>query len=179
MSEDDNIDDDNNADDNEGRFPLSIYDKPKIEKLVELIRNHLSEMGPKDLRAAASVLFALERLPATTPGVQVTFGFTQPNTDGNYGWADISISEDEFRLDVGEHFYDPSVGGDTEIRTKFETGAGEDWREGDIDEWLEVANVIALEGHVSAEDYSDHEGIEWNAEVDPHRWRRRSSHPEE
>jgi hypothetical protein len=42
-------------------------------------------MSPDDLRSAASVLLALERLPATTPGVQVTFGFAQPNTDGNYG----------------------------------------------------------------------------------------------
>ena len=168
MSEDDDVDDDDN--DNEGRFPLSITDKPKIERVIHLVRSHLPSMSPDDLRAAASVLLALERLPATTPGVQITFGFAQPNTSGNFGWADIEISENEFRLGVGEHFYDPSVGGDTESRTVFETQAGGDWREGDIDDWLPVANVIASEGSVSSEDYSNHEAIEWRAEGDQDAW---------
>jgi hypothetical protein len=166
MSEDNDLDDR----DNEGRFPLSIADKPKIERVIELVRDHLPSMSPGDLRAAASVLLALERLPAATPGVRVTFGFTQPNTDGNYGWVDIEISEDEFRLGVGEHFYDPSVGGDTETRTVFEAQAGGDWGEGDIDDWLPVANVIASEGRVSAEDYSEHDAIEWGAEGDRDPW---------
>jgi hypothetical protein len=46
---------------NEGRFPLSIDDKPKIERVIELVRDKLSSMSPGDLRAAASVLLALER----------------------------------------------------------------------------------------------------------------------
>jgi hypothetical protein len=171
MHENNDVDDP----DNEGRFPLSIDDKPKIEQVIELVRNHLSSMAPGELRAAASVLLALERLPAITPGIRVTFGFTRPNTDGNYGWADIEISEDEFRLGVGEHFYDPSVGGDTETRTVFETLAGGDWREGDIEDWLPVANVIASEGRVSAEDYSEHEEIEWTAEGDLDTWHMASS----
>jgi hypothetical protein len=168
MSEDDDLEDDH---DNEGRFPLSITDKPKIEKMIELVREHLPSMSPADLRAAASVLLALERLPATTPGVHVTFGFAQPNTDGNFGWADIEISEDEFRLGTGEHFHDPAVGGDTETRTVFEAQAGGDWRQGDIDDWLPVLSVIASEGNVSAEDYSDHDAIEWEDEGEPDAWR--------
>ena len=122
MSEEDDLEDDDRE--NEGRFPLSVIDKPKIEKVVELVRDNLSSMSPADLRAAASILLALERLPLTTPGVQVTFGFVQPNTDGNFGWADIEISENEFRLGTGEHFHDPAVGGDTESRTVFEMQAG-------------------------------------------------------
>jgi hypothetical protein len=167
MSEDNDLDDR----DNEGRFPLSITDKSKIETVIKLVRDQLPSMRPGDLRAAASVLLALERLPATTPGVRVTFGFTQPNTDGNYGWVDIEISEDEFRLGAGEHFYDPAVGGDTETRIVFEAQAGGDWSEGDIDDWLPVASVIASEGRVSAEDYSEHDAIEWGAEGDPDTWR--------
>lgn len=52
----------------------------------------------------------------------------------------------------------------------FETQAGGDWREGDIDDWLPVANVIASQGSVSSEDYSDHEAIEWGAEGDRDAW---------
>jgi hypothetical protein len=151
---------------NAGRFPLSIDDITKAEKVIKLVREQLSTMSPAHVRTAASVLLALEHLPATTPGIQVTFGFVQRNTDGNYGWADITISEDEFRLGVGEHYYDPSVGGDTETRIAFEAQAGGEWTEGDIDDWLPVANVIATEGDISMEDYSDYEAIEWANETD-------------
>jgi hypothetical protein len=85
--------------------------------------------------------------------------------DGNYGWVDITISEHEFLLGIG----DPSVGGDTETRTSFEAQAGGSG-EGDIDEWLAVADVIAADGRVSAEDYSDHDAIDWTAEGEPTDW---------
>jgi hypothetical protein len=97
-----------------GRFPLSIDDITKVEEVINLVRDQLRNMRPAHLRAAASILLALERLPATTPGMQVTCSFQQPNFDGNYGWADITVSEDNFSLGLGEHFYDPTVGGDTE-----------------------------------------------------------------
>ena len=152
--------------DREKQFPLNDDDLFKIGQVIELIRSHLPDMRPSDVRAAASVLLALERLPDITPGVQITFGFTQPNTDGNFGWVDIEISEDELRFGVGEHFYSPGVGGDTEARTLFETQAGGDWREGEIDDWLPVAAVIASGGRVSAEDYSEFEETEWHSESD-------------
>ncbi|MDR3420880.1 MAG: hypothetical protein P4L80_06510 [Xanthobacteraceae bacterium] len=148
----------------EERFPLSIDHMMKVKKVIQLMRNKLPIMHPGDLRTAAVVLIALERLPATTACVDVTFGFSLPNTDGNYGWVDIHIDEQEFRLASGEHFYDPSIGGDTQSRTVFETQAGGGWYSGDIDEWLECADRIASEGQVDAEDNSDHDGIEWDAE---------------
>ena len=166
MSDDDDLDNS----DNDGRFPLSITDKPKIERVIQVVRSHLPSMSPGDLRAAAIVLLALERLPAPTPGVRVTFGF-QPNTGGNFGRADIEISENAFRLRIGEHFYNQTVGGDTDSRTVFAAQVGADWCEGDIDDWLPVATVIASEGNVGAEDYSDHEAIEWRAEGDQDAWR--------
>ncbi|MGH6662618.1 MAG: hypothetical protein ACREB6_13860 [Rhodospirillales bacterium] len=152
--------------DREKRFPLKDDDLVKIRQVIDLIRSHLPDMRPVDVRAAASVLLALERLPDITPGVQITFGFAQPNTDGNFGWADIEISEDELRFGLGEHFYSPAVGGDTEVRTVFESQAGGDWREGEIDDWLPVASVIASEGHVSAEDYSEFDETDWHSEGD-------------
>jgi hypothetical protein len=65
-------------------------------------------MTPDQIRASAFALFALEQLPGTTPGVDCRISFVQPNINGNFGWADIEISAREFRLTVGEHFYDPS-----------------------------------------------------------------------
>jgi hypothetical protein len=148
------------------RFPLSVDDILQMKKIITFMREQLTTMSPAHVRSAASVLLALERLPVVTPGIQVTFGFVQRNTDGNYGWADIAISEDELRFGIGEHFYDPSVGGDTESRIAFEAMAGGDAAEGDIDDWLSVARVVATEGDISVEDYLDYELIEWTNETD-------------
>jgi hypothetical protein len=93
--------------------------------------------------------------------VQTTFGFIQPSMDGNYAWADIRINEDSFSLSLGEHFYTPEVGGDTESRIVFETQSGTQWRAGDIGEWLEVASWIASTGRVTWDDYSAHDDIDW------------------
>lgn len=147
------------------RFPLSLDDISKIERVIELVRERLATMTPDHLRSAAAVVLALERLPATTPGIKMTFGFVQHNTDGNFGWADISISADEFTLGLGEHFYDPKVGGDTESRHAFEAYAGGDSAEGDIDNWIPVAKVISADGDVDVEDYSDYEIIDWKSGI--------------
>jgi hypothetical protein len=94
----------------------------------------------------------------------MTFGFNQRNTDSNYGWADITISEEEITLGVGEHFYDPAVAGDTESRKVFAAAAGGDAAKGDIDHWTDVATVISAEGEVDMEDYSDYEAIDWTSD---------------
>lgn len=158
---DDNLDPENDS--AARRFPLSAEDAPKIERIVLLIRAHLARMSPAQIHVAAALLLALERLPSATPGVQATFGFTEPNVDGNYGWADIRIDEDEFQLGVGEHFYTPGVGGDTESRIVFGTQSDTPWREGDIDDWLEVASLIASAGEISCEDGSAHDELDWFA----------------
>ena len=148
------------------RFPLSLDDISKLAMVIKLIREQLPSMTPAHLRCAAAVLRALERLPTTTPGIHMTFGFVQPSNSGNYGWADLFISESEFRLGVGEHFYDPGVGGDTESRVSFEAFAGGDSADGDIDDWLPLAETISAEGEVSAEDDSDYDAIDWSSETE-------------
>ena len=145
----------------ENRFPLSTFDRHQVGKVVHLVRSRLATMTPGQLRSAASALHALERLPIVTPGIQVSFGFTEPNGDGNYAWTDIKVSESEFLLLVGEHFYDPAVGGDTETRVVFEAHAGDASRKGDMEDWLETAGMIAPDGLITAEDYSDHDSVDW------------------
>jgi hypothetical protein len=161
-SEEDLDDLDPGNDELAGQFPLSAADAVKIEQIIALVRQQLARMSPAGLHVAAAVLLALERLPSTTPGVQATFGFSQPNVDGNYAWVDIRIDEEEFHLGVGEHFYTPDVGGDTESRVVFETQSGTRWREGDIDSWLEVASFIAPAGEVTFEDDSAHDELDWS-----------------
>lgn len=103
---------------------------------------------------------ALERLPYATPGVDERLSFSTPNLDGSYAWADIQIFEKEFRLSLGEYFYTPGVGGDTESRTVFFAQAGSSWREGDINEWLSSAQHYGPPRADEGEDGSDYEVID-------------------
>ncbi len=162
MSYDHDTDDDFDPD----RFPLSADDLHKIGSVITLIREQLISMAPQDLKSAAVVLRALERLPATTSGAEVTFGFVSPNGNGNFGWADISISESELTLGTGQHFHDPSVGGDTESRHEYEAYAGSDFAEGDIEQWLVAARHLSAKGNICVDDYSDYEAIDWSSETD-------------
>jgi hypothetical protein len=113
-------------DSSDDRFPLSEDDLQGLSAIASFFRSQLATMAPAQLRSVAALLFALKRLPRTTPGVDVSLSYSQSNTDGNYGWASIGISENELRLGVGEHFYDPGVGGDTESQTLFEAFASAD-----------------------------------------------------
>jgi hypothetical protein len=162
------------SDHGSGRFPLSVEDIANVTMVIKLVRSQLPSMTPRQLRTAAVLLRALERLPEKTPGIYTTFGFVQRSDGGNYGWADISISEDEFRLGLGEHFYEPSVGGDTESRNAFEAIAGADWPDGDIDEWLSTAQVLSVGAEISIQDDSDYDAIDWSSETE----RDRSGDPE-
>ena len=146
------------------RFPLQIRHRAQME-IIALIRSHLVRMSPPEIRSAAVTLLALERLPLVAPEINISFGFCQQNIDGNYKWADIKFSENSFSLHVGEHFYDPDIGGDTETDTTFEAFEGDERCLGSIQRWLEVARSIAEGSPISCEDYSDHERLDWKADV--------------
>jgi hypothetical protein len=143
------------------RFPLSVHDTAKLANVITLIREQLPSMTPGHIRSASAMLQALERLPATTTGIHITFGFVRRNTVGNYSWIDIFLSENELRLGIGEHFYDPEVGGDTESRIAFEAFAGAESSDGDIEDWLVVAESTG--GEVIVEDDTDYDSIDWSS----------------
>ena len=149
------------------RYPLTMKDKLHIDAIIAMVRGRLGTMSPKELRAASSVLFGLERLPHVEDELAVNFGFTFRD-GGNFAWADIDFSSDGFRLGVGEHFYDPGVGGDTESRSVFYAAPGDD-RDGSIEEWLEIATGLS-DGSLSCEDYTDHDALDWSLADDPSEW---------
>ena len=107
--------------------------------------------------AIHALVHGLQRLPQSTPGLNIEVTISHPDSvrdTGNWGWADIRLSANEFVLGKGEHFYDPAVGGDTESRTLFATFLGEPFTEGDhidIERWLELARYLATDGDLSVE----------------------------
>lgn len=145
-------------------FDIADHDLHLLRSVEKLVKANLGKMSPGSLHSAAAFLLALKRLPRRTLGVDVSLSFSQPNTDGNYGWTNIYISEDEIQLDVGEHFYDPGVGGDTETQTLFEAVAGGS-SDGDVEQWIEFAEARAQDGYLRIDhDNSDHNAIEWDYE---------------
>lgn len=125
----------------------------------EMIRAHLHELSPKHLSAAAVVLAALERLPLQCWGACASFGFRLPPENGCWAWAGIEVNDEGVSFGVGEHFYEPGVGGETESRVYF--SAGRYGSHGNIGEWINVAKPIFDEGIPQSEDFTDHEQIEW------------------
>jgi hypothetical protein len=99
-------------------------------------------------------------------GVNVEAAFREPDvTPGNYGWAELRLTEERLELGIGEHFYDPDVGGDTETRTLFSVWASGKSAEGDIEEWFEYASGHVSRGYLTiADDDSELERMDW--EVD-------------
>ncbi len=140
------------------KFPLSAKDLKILRDFVSKLRGSLAEAEPQFIRSAATAIFVIERLPKPTPGAQVELGYRTPNSGGNYGWVDLVISEDEIKASLGEHFYDPGVGGDTETRVLFEAGLGHGAREGSLEYWHEQARELALHG-LYLEDES--EDVDW------------------
>jgi len=146
-------------------FDLSQSDLRSLQDLRTLFTPWLNTMSPSLLRSMAVFLLALNRLPRRTSGVDVHLSFRQPRSDGNYGWATVSISEDEIRLEAGEHFYDPAVGGDTETMTLCEAIAGAGKAGGDIGRWLEYAEARTRDGYLNVEhDGSAYDAIDWEAD---------------
>jgi hypothetical protein len=145
------------------QFPLSESELRFIQNISHLIRSQLPRITPQNLRGAAILLLALERLPVITVGVVVEATFRQFDvTLGNFGWADLRLSDEELTLGIGEHFYDPGVGGDTDTRKLFSARAGNRSSQGDIEEWLEYAAARADDGYLTVADGdSDHESIAW------------------
>jgi hypothetical protein len=169
MSEEDDVNDDEDDADAD-RFFLSEQELKLLKGFAADLRAMLVQADPQFIRSAASAILAIERLPQPTPGAHIDVGYRTPNSNGNYGWADLVITEDEVRAARGEHFYDPGVGGDTETRVLFEAGLGRANKGGSLADWFEHAEdehaeEMSNHAYFYLDDYS--EDIDWIAcEVD-------------
>lgn len=140
------------------RFSLSAGELEQLSDLADTLRGQLRLADPAFIRDAAVALLALARLPEVTEGAMVTIGWVHNYGGGNREWADLKISEEEITASVGAHFYDPDVGGDTEINTLFEAFIG-GGRRGDLESWFEHAQYVAAHGRQTV----DAEGTDFNA----------------
>lgn len=149
------------CDSGEVNYPLDDVEVYWASCIASLFVDKASSMSPRVMRSASALILALRRMPLATPGIDMRIGFRTADRDGNWSWVDVEISEYEFRLSLGHHHYDPSVGGDTDSSVIFEAAAGSDRSFGSIDDWLDMASSIAEEGYPSLEnDDSDYGALD-------------------
>lgn len=156
--------DEDDVADADGTFHLSDADLAILKRLATELRDQLAKSEPKFIRSAAPAILALERLPHPTAGVQVRFAYKTPNLDGNFGWVDISLSGNDIEGTIGEHFYDPGIGGDTESDVLFYREVGGSLDYGSLEEWWERFEGLSAFAYLSVEDESDWDVIDWDAE---------------
>lgn len=102
-------------------FPFRIEDSFLVDELKNVVRKILRHptLSGSEVRRIGTVLFALERLPRSTPGVAVGLSVAyRYNNESTY--CELFISDSELRLSSGGNAYDPAVGSDNYGQTVFE-----------------------------------------------------------
>lgn len=142
-------------------YPLDEYELGLMNEVSEIIRRviqeHIPYMSAQMSFDISCLLQVFEQMPQRVPGMHLSFTFLTPGfSEGNYGWADVSVLGDSFNLGWGQHVYDDQVGGDTESETVFSTTAGTDGKEGNLERWVcffRELNVERLSCHENESDY--------------------------
>jgi hypothetical protein len=157
-------------------FPFRLDEVFIVESLKERMRTLLQRPGtsPVDLRQIGAVLFALERLPRSTPGIAVGVGLVYRNNKESC-FSDFYISESEFRLSSGGNTYDPAVGSDSYSTTAFELETS-GFREGNSESdetvgWFnQFDELLGLEAAIEIEYNGDDEQVNWSDEGNVSFW---------
>lgn len=116
-----------NADEveDEDKFVLRDDDEYWLQLAEGAARTLLydSRATPSQIVGLGRALYALGRLPKTSPGVDVTFGACYRN-GGEHQEVDFAISEHRFGVSLGGSVYDPGIGHDsyTELSYSVEIG---------------------------------------------------------
>jgi hypothetical protein len=138
-------------------FALTEEDLIHIETIIDLLRRRLRKMSIAEIHSASKLMLALSALPKATPGIDISISFSSSGRP-SFGWVDIALSEEEFRLSQGA-YTDSGVGGDTESGELFEARPG--WRRGSIEEWLDAASDVIVDGKIDLSDDSDCGQMDW------------------
>jgi hypothetical protein len=122
-------------------FPFTKSDYEAVELALGLARKCLQAPGlePCDIMGLARAIYALGRLPASTPGVDLTFMASISSDSGSYEWGwSVCITEDDFRLTSGGSTWSEEYGGDSisGYLYEIETGGHRDFN-GPLSSWIE------------------------------------------
>jgi hypothetical protein len=129
-------DDEVNIDD---LFPFSLAERDLVEQIGATVRKKMVWADPETLRKIAAFLYALERLPYTTPDLWLDLAITD-RIDQSLFYVSVELDGQSFRLSTGGSEYSEEAGSDSYSETLFEIEAG-GYREGStksLGDWLEI-----------------------------------------
>jgi hypothetical protein len=118
-------------------------DRRLVTELMAIMRllPQRKDVSPETISKLGVILAALERLPSTTLGFSASLTL-QYDFNRSFRWLSLSLNEESFILQKGNHEYDPDVGGDTHSENILEIT--QDSRHGwDCDEFLESFGTCA------------------------------------
>lgn len=137
-------------------LPFTLSEKDLIEQIGTTVRKRMASADPETLRKIAAFLFALERLPYSTPNVSLDLAIVE-RINENLAYVSVELDGQFFRLSSGGSVYSPYVGSDSFSETMFEIEAG-GFREGStssFNDWLDAfvsaAGSIEIEGDIDFE----------------------------
>jgi hypothetical protein len=139
-------------------------DTAAIELAIKTARQMLRkrEIDPSDIVGLGHALFALQRMPAATPGADVQFDVNLSGGDSDFresSWISFRITSEEFEIREGGSSYSAAVGGDSHSQTGWCFNLeGEGERNLDLVELEDgIAEMIQLGANVEVEDQSEME----------------------
>lgn len=137
-------------------LPFTLSEKYLIEQIGATVRKRMASADPETLRKIAAFLFALERLPFSTPNVSLELAIVE-RINENLAFVSVELDSQFFRLSSGGSVYSPDVGSDSfsETRLEIETGGFRDGSTSDFNDWLDAfvsaAGSIEIEGDIDFE----------------------------
>jgi hypothetical protein len=178
---DDTLDDFDDSDpeaDISDLFPFRDCERAYLETIEDTVRKRLRLLPPDELRRASLFLFALGRLPYSTPGLALDFGLVNR---GEWGmeYVSVEISGVAFRLSKGGSVYTEGVGSDSysEAVLELETGGYREGNSEDIPDW--IAAFEAFDGRVTIEDIDTALDLDMTEEAPDDGWERLARYWEE
>jgi hypothetical protein len=162
-------DEDEEDDHDPNCYAFYSEDSYPVGTLIKAIRGLMDRPKlPKETTRNLKVfLFAMQRLPLVTPGVQMSLGL-RLDQGGESAWIEIRMGDGEFSLGSGTW-----IDGDADTETIFEVTP--DYREGDAfvasqfaESFKECARDVCRE--VVIEDWSDEPFTGWDLKPDTKRW---------
>jgi len=141
----------------ENKFLVPESTRPLIDSALWLAAWLLGhpECNPEMREALTKALWALARLPETTPGLTVSYGFSAPAGGEDILFWEVHLDETEVNWTAGGYVHGPA-GGDS--FTSFDLSLlrrSEDSPIGHARAWFEFKEHLNEARNVGADDYSD------------------------
>jgi len=123
-----------------------------VDEMIGLVRSLLKrkDITPEQIYHLAKMLFALERMPLPTPGVDVVFALGYKSGGELYGQS-LGVSERAFVLDSAA-YTQAGPGGDASSEIIFETEVG---GSSFFENWFALAGWIASIKEIVADEGAD------------------------